>query len=195
MMSKAGTGKLKVDDNNIEILGKINKQKAKYYKSSLTQTVVINEYIDDHSYWITDELPKIVWNTNYTDTKKIGAYICKKATAKFRGSKITAFYAPDLPFAVGPYKFYGLSGVILEIGEDNNHVNSWKAESIELNIPEDMVLAFPDKKTISYREFIRLQDEKDWEEVKRLTSNLNNGVVISIDSPKRNGIEKKYEWE
>ncbi|WP_300688312.1 GLPGLI family protein [Chryseobacterium sp.] len=196
VMIKNTNEQLHADGNNTRIFGKTTKQKVKYYRSSLNETMIIHEYIDDHSYWIKDELPKIVWNTNYSETKKIGTYICKKATTVFRGSKITAYYTPDLPYAFGPYKFAGLPGVILEVGEDDNAVNSWKAESIEFTIPNNVILTAPEEKTITYREFIHLQDKKNEDEVKRLTAKLpNNGTVMNIEQPKRTAIEKIYEWE
>ncbi|WP_288435206.1 GLPGLI family protein [uncultured Chryseobacterium sp.] len=195
IMSKKDKNRLNVDGNNVGILGKATKQKTKYYKSSLDNILIINEYIGNNSYWMTDQLPKTVWNTNYKETKEVGGYLCKKATTTFRGSQMTAYYAPDLPFAFGPYKFSGLSGVILEITEDNNSVNSWKAELIETNVSEKPELTPPNKKTISYQEFIALQEEKDLEEVKRLTSNLPKGSAINIEPTERTAVEKKYEWE
>ncbi|SHF47033.1 GLPGLI family protein [Chryseobacterium sp. OV279] len=195
VMLKKEKNQLKVEGNNVEILGKVTKQKTKYYKTSLNETLIINEFIGENSYWISDQLPKIVWNTNFVETKKIGKYVCKKATAVFRGSKVAAYYALDLPFSFGPYKFSGLPGVILEVTEDEKSVNSWKADLIESYVSKKIELMAPKNNTISYKEFIHLQENKDLEEVKRLTSNLPRGAVVHIDSPKRNGIEKKYEWE
>ncbi len=195
VMLKKEKNQLKFEGNNVEILGKVTKQKTKYYKTSLNETLIINEFIGKNSYWISDQVPKIAWNTNFVETKKIGKYVCKKATTIFRGSKVTAYYASNLPFSFGPYKFSGLPGVILEVTEDENSVNSWKADLIESHVSKKIELIAPKNNTISYEEFVQLQESKDLEEVKRLTSNLPKGAVVYIDSSKRNGIEKKYEWE
>lgn len=68
--------------------------------------------------------------SNWTLTqekKKIGNYICYKATKNdtFVGSsgniisiKISAWYTPEIPFSYGPIKYNGLPGLILELEND-----------------------------------------------------------------------------
>lgn len=72
------------------------------------------------------------WNLVNEEGPMILGYPTKKATMHFRGRDYIAFFAPDLPFNTGPFKFSGLPGVILEIFTvDNSH--SFKASSINLN--------------------------------------------------------------
>ncbi|WP_027385600.1 GLPGLI family protein [Chryseobacterium gregarium] len=49
------------------------------------------------------------------DKQKIGAYNAQKATTDFGGREWTAWFTTDLPFQDGPYKFYGLPGLIVKI--------------------------------------------------------------------------------
>ncbi len=58
------------------------------------------------------------------DQKKIGEYNTQKATTDFGGRKWTAWFTTDLPFQDGPYKFYGLPGLIVQIQDDGNNY-SW----------------------------------------------------------------------
>ena len=46
------------------------------------------------------------------------------ATTEFGGRKWTAWFSTDLPFQDGPYKFYGLPGLIVKI-EDEAKDYSW----------------------------------------------------------------------
>lgn len=62
--------------------------------------------------------PALQWNINYTDSTEIAGYRCRKATTRFRGRTYTAWYAVELPFSEGPYKFGGLPGLILQIEDD-----------------------------------------------------------------------------
>lgn len=52
------------------------------------------------------------------DKQKIGEYNAQKATTSFGGREWTAWFSTDIPFQDGPYKFYGLPGLIVKI-EDN----------------------------------------------------------------------------
>ncbi|MBB4805712.1 GLPGLI family protein [Chryseobacterium defluvii] len=49
------------------------------------------------------------------EKEKIGEYNAQKATTTFGGREWTAWFSTDLPFQDGPYKFYGLPGLIVKI--------------------------------------------------------------------------------
>lgn len=56
------------------------------------------------------------------ETKEIAGYLCRKATTQEKRNeiitlKITAWYAPDLPYNFGPKNFAGLPGMILGLEE------------------------------------------------------------------------------
>ncbi|AZA81334.1 GLPGLI family protein [Chryseobacterium lactis] len=66
---------------------------------------------------------KFNWNI-LADKQKIGEYNAQKATTDFGGRKWTAWFTTDIPFQDGPYKFYGLPGLIVKI-EDADKNYSW----------------------------------------------------------------------
>jgi GLPGLI family protein len=66
---------------------------------------------------------KFNWNI-LNDKQKIGEYNTQKATTEFGGRKWTAWFTTDLPFQDGPYKFFGLPGLIVKI-EDDAKDYSW----------------------------------------------------------------------
>lgn len=49
------------------------------------------------------------------ETKIINSIDCKKAEVKYKGRDWIAWYAPEIPFPFGPYKFSGLPGLIIKI--------------------------------------------------------------------------------
>ena len=60
------------------------------------------------------------WNWSLQqDTKKIGNFICQKATIKFRGRNYIAWFTNEIPVKFGPWKFQGLSGLILEVYDED----------------------------------------------------------------------------
>ena len=48
-------------------------------------------------------------------TKTILGYECQKAECEFRGRHWTAWFASEVPVSNGPWKFGGLSGLIMEV--------------------------------------------------------------------------------
>lgn len=70
------------------------------------------------------------WNTHYRDIKTILGYQCNMATTVFNGRMYTAWYTKDIPVSEGPYRFKGLTGLILDVS-DKNRYHSFEAVSIE----------------------------------------------------------------
>lgn len=82
----------------------------------------------EKNFQYTEPTPKITWLLEYT-TEKILGYNCQKATCTFRGRRWTAWFAPEIPVSMGPYKFGGLPGLILKI-TDSNHIYEFTAIGI-----------------------------------------------------------------
>ncbi|ODS87535.1 MAG: hypothetical protein ABS44_11250 [Chryseobacterium sp. SCN 40-13] len=151
--------------------------------------------IEDDEYFIYDEVPASQWITDESSTKKILGYECFKATTNFRGSKFVAYFTKELPYSTGPFKFYGLPGLILDIREENKNYNIWKADKIEINSKKEINYdpVFNDKTKVIMRKFIEAKENK----YKIENSNLLNHLPpeTKIETNNRLGIEKKYEWE
>ncbi|UFH30509.1 GLPGLI family protein [Chryseobacterium sp. C-71] len=60
-----------------------------------------------------------------SDKAKIGEYNTQKATASFGGRNWIAWFATDVPFQDGPYKFKGLPGLIVKVEDDAKNY-SWE---------------------------------------------------------------------
>jgi GLPGLI family protein len=83
------------------------------------------------------------------DKQKIGEYTAQKATTNYGGREWTAWFASDLPFQDGPYKFYGLPGLIVKIEDATgshvmtlvgNKVLQSKTEEKDVALPENIKL-------------------------------------------------------
>ena len=59
-------------------------------------------------------------------------YPCKKARTTFRGRMWTVWYTPLLPYSDGPWKFFGLPGLVLQADEAEGKL-SFKCKKIEKN--------------------------------------------------------------
>lgn len=77
--------------------------------------------LKETSYLIRESIPSIKWQILKT-TKSIQGILVQKARAQFRGRQYTAWFAPDIPIANGPWKLGGLPGLILEAYDDERLV-------------------------------------------------------------------------
>ena len=59
------------------------------------------------------------WIYSEDEPINISGYRCNKATVSFAGRDYTAWYTLDVPAPFGPYKFWGLPGLIVKLEEVN----------------------------------------------------------------------------
>lgn len=74
-----------------------------------------------HDYTVEEEIPKIDWKIE-RDTMSFSGLKCQKATATFKGRNWIAWFAPELPFANGPWKLNGLPGLIIDAYDEKKEV-------------------------------------------------------------------------
>ncbi len=83
-----------------------------------------NEFYNYHSqtplYYLLKSNDEQKWEI-LSEKKKYANFDVQKATTKFGGRTWTAWFTSDIPLNYGPYKFYGLPGLILEISDDKEN--------------------------------------------------------------------------
>lgn len=92
----------------------VGKKSGGIYKNQKT-----NEYLQEadllgKAFLVSDKLDKIKWQL-VNETKKIGEFNCKKATAVVNGENVTAWYTSSLPINDGPKEYWGLPGLIIDL--------------------------------------------------------------------------------
>lgn len=73
-----------------------------------------------NNYRYQEELPTFDWQIS-DETKKIWDYTCQKAVCTFRGRTYVAWFTSEVPIKEGPWKFHGLPGLILEVGDTEGY--------------------------------------------------------------------------
>lgn len=91
---------------------------SKVYKNKQKQYVMIVDGDMNAAYKCIDEVCPQSWNLN-EDTMAILGYVCQKAETTFRGRQYIAWFTPEIPIQDGPWKLYGLPGLILKVEVDN----------------------------------------------------------------------------
>lgn len=76
-----------------------------------------------------DSYPTLDWKFSSEAPIEIMGYPCGKATVNFGGREYSVWYTMEIPLPYGPYKFYGLPGLILKV-EESNGMYIWEAYSI-----------------------------------------------------------------
>lgn len=94
---------------------------ATFYQVPSKNKLVEIAQLGFQEYEIEMPLPEIKWEI-LKERKKIDSFLCIKAIGNFGGRNYTAWFAPDLPFRYGPWKFSGLPGLILEISDSKQEV-------------------------------------------------------------------------
>lgn len=107
-----------------------------------------------------NSVKKINWSIT-NEIKKIGSYNVRKAKTNFSGRNWTAWFCDEIPLPYGPYFFYGLPGLILEVYDDdsNFYFSFFKNYNFKENSNTDKLI---EKATGSFLVNIK---EVDWKAV------------------------------
>jgi|AntRauMFilla1563_2_1112583.scaffolds.fasta_scaffold32632_1 GLPGLI family protein len=92
---------------------------------------------------------------NSKDSITILGYSCQKAFTNFRGRTYFAYFASQLPYTDGPYKFNGLPGLILKIESTDGY---YKSEALRVSIPDETSIV---KNPFSGERMMSLEKYKD----------------------------------
>ena len=181
---------LKLSPNSISISrndkpGMITYKVTKQYPDFKTHLFT---KISSDSYKIEED-KKPEWKI-LPDKQKIGEYNAQKATTKYGGREWTAWFSTDLPFQDGPYKFYGLPGLIVKI-EDKTGSHSLTlvgnktiqtTTEKEMNLPQGVQLYGMGGKDI---EINKAQFKKAWKAYKSdPTKNMREMMSKNSDTNK-----------
>ncbi|WP_405377212.1 GLPGLI family protein [Nonlabens sp. Asnod3-A02] len=89
-----------------------------YSIKTIKNDVVFTSKVSDQ-YFKYEEQLQFKWNI--TDSiRKINSYTCQLATTTYAGRSWNAWFTQDIPMDVGPYKFKGLPGCIVEMNDTDN---------------------------------------------------------------------------
>ncbi|MFC6267747.1 GLPGLI family protein [Frigoriflavimonas asaccharolytica] len=192
------------NSNNLNPNGSANlESKALYFISDLNiitqKDFVYLDIIGENTYFVYDQnVPRPNWKIDYKNSKTFAGFLCYKAEAVFRGSKIIAYFSKEIPYSSGPYKFFGLPGLILDVRVEGKDYDLWKVESVDLDNKEQ--INFKPKlnqyNKIQMKDFVNLKDEDGAKFQKKLQKVTPMGSTrTSIVPSNRFGVETKYEWE
>jgi len=84
------------------------------YKNFPEGEMTVTDGISLQDFIYKEELKPQEWSIE-DDTTRILGYSCQKAECDFRGRHYVAWFTPEIPVSDGPWKFFGLPGLIMEV--------------------------------------------------------------------------------
>lgn len=113
---------------------KLNRESSEILKDRKREIIVTTD-LDDANivketfYLLKENIPPQQWQLQ-EDRKNVLGYVCQKAMCSFKGRNYSAWFTLDIPVNDGPYKFYGLPGLILML-EDADQQFQFAAIGLE----------------------------------------------------------------
>jgi GLPGLI family protein len=162
-----------------------------HFKDLKTKQLKTRDFIRKTPYIIHNSLSEIAWQIQ-GDTMKIGNYSCQKAVTRFRGRDYTAWFTTQIPINAGPWKLYGLPGLILEAYSTDKEVY-FKAKEISThpksNIKKRIYFL---GKEVSFEEFKKLEQKHTEDLINMIHSLESKGVKIELNIEQSSPIEKDF---
>jgi GLPGLI family protein len=189
----------KDDANNYKLIPKkISLNRVNIF-SSTKENIFKIEFKKDY---VIDSIKSFDWKIHNNETKKIGKYLCTKATTSFRGRNYIAYFTEELPFNAGPFKFKNLPGLILQIENTEYSIkHKWIAVKIVFPLVEKQLSQINfnfnsnKNKTISFEEYIINTENTQKSKDNIINSRLPKEYISVETKSERMGKEIKYEWE
>lgn len=149
---------------------------AHLYKKKQAGEIIIIDRSEDapNKYRCIDKVTH-QWNIE-TDTLTILGYLCQKASTTFRGRTYEAWFTSDIPVNDGPWKFYGLPGLILKVNDTEN-IFSFEIIGLEYLTPTvEILLAKEDYMNASLKDLDKLKKKRSG----GMAVNVNGGNVTIV---------------
>lgn len=84
--------------------------------------MVAREYgFDGKPFFLLDSLYPMDWVIS-NESKTIDSLSCTRANCRFRGRNYEAWFSPDIPVPLGPWKMGGLPGLIIDLKDEQENM-------------------------------------------------------------------------
>lgn len=171
-----------------------------FQKQQLTYRTVPSKLID--AYVVTDVWIPIDWKI-LNERKRIGKFNCRKAKGTFRGRDYTVWFTEEIPVSAGPWKLFGLPGLILEAVDSEGML---KAVAKKIIFPAEKTVDIKpsyEGKPMTVREYAAFMDDAARIGMERMKAKMprelaaNFRIIENKDDPKNRKYrdEKTFEWE
>lgn len=165
----------------------------KYFIDSKKKEIIFRDFVydgEDKSVIVTEKLPDYEWDFK-SEVKQIGKYECYLAELSFRGRDFLVWFNPKINIPFGPWKFYGLPGLIVYIQSKDKNIEISLNEivfhkSSNINVPTN-------GENISFEQYVNYKEKEVYQFIKKLKSKLPRGAKVTVNETGESyNLEKEY---
>ena len=181
-----------LDDNSTYNLNTNYKKESNIYYNSFKEFKFCETFFSKRLFVIEDDFFDD-W-TLINETKLIGNYQCKLAVKIFRGRKYFAWYTSSFNTLFGPWKFYGLNGLILQVYDEDrsfeiivrkiNIIDKNETSSEYQNLIKTNVKLFKEMDFVSINELKKLINDNNEVILNNIRKQLPRGVELPMKTDK-----------
>ena len=164
-----------------------------YVKTKIgSNEVRVRQFCGENNPLFFDDIIKHEWLLSSEEKKKILGKVCSKATTRFRGRDYVVWYSTEIPVQLGPWKFHGLPGLIMQVQDVKKEVS---ISIISLNLKSDFQKSRLDKDQGKYVSRSELQNclNSEWDKfyrknqanIAKLQSEFPDLDISDNDLPKK----------
>ena len=167
--------------------------KYSIYKDYQDNELILTEKVFQYELKYKQDLKQIDWEIQ-PENKEILGFSVQKATGTFAGRNYIAWFASELPFSDGPYKFSGLPGLILEIFDLQGHYDFSLTGFQELEKPVEKLLNLDNYKAVSQKELDQFRDDYDRDPIGTMQkAGIKFGWSEEDEAKQKKVLTKKYK--
>ncbi|MCH8535869.1 MAG: GLPGLI family protein [Flavobacteriaceae bacterium] len=190
--TKNDTQQIIEDENHIHIQKEIQDTIGEQYYLKKDE-IIFRDYIfkdgELKAVIVSEKMPKFDWIFK-PDTLRINKYLCNRAKLDFRGRQYNFWYTTEIPTKFGPWKFYGLPGLIVKVETDDKAI---KFELTKIEFTNKNNIVVPDSgKKISFLEYANYKQKFSENLIKELRAQLPRGVSVDLNTTEERGLELNY---
>jgi len=165
----------------------------KIYKNTSAKIISTYDKVDGKLYHYSESLSLFNWRI-LSDKQIIAGYTCQRAVTSFAGRHYEAWFTREIPFSDGPYKFSGLPGLIVKVG-DNRQQYVFELISFK-KISNSTSITLPTQAAISATKInVQRAQQNYYANLKQMVAARTNSVTTSVpesEQAMQSRIRKKY---
>lgn len=160
-------------DERYDVKLKLGDSKGFFYHANLDSKIFTNrERLPSKPVIVIDTMMIINWKIDSIAEKKIENFNCKKAIGEFRGRAYEVWFTEDIPISFGPWKLWGLPGLIVEAKDLNSDIINIKLRSLKSY--NESIIKPMNEQIMTQEEFVK--------NMKKAMKNLSNYLSTSSSS-------------
>ena len=160
------------------------------YKDYQKEIITVRDHVSSYPFIYEEELKPQDWII-MEDTTDILGYSCQKAKCTFRSRDWIAWFTPEIPISEGPYKFYGLPGLIMKLQDNESHYSFEINEFKKTNEPIYITVNKYDR-PMDRLSLLKLLMNRTGTDLTAIQS-AKIGIVASSDTKHYDHIERDYK--